>query len=303
MAGVTHLIPDRTEEKSILKAMKENSTKITIECNNEMDMYYFPAKKISVSEYQKVTRKNLKKIIMVGETGSGKSTLINAFVNYAAGIEIEDPLRFKLVNHEIELQTREISGYLIEDTLFEYPIMIWDTPGFKFANGRKIDEKIEQQIQKLLSVEDEFHAICFVIKADVNRLTDVQNLIIDNVKRLFGREAEKNMYTLTTFGYGDRPEVLRTLMRSNFPFDENRWFTFNNRHLFKTESQRWFGSKIYWDITINSIIQFHNTLAHQLPFGITRETRKANVFGYMKVESDEDYYADYVEELSSPENK
>ncbi|KAI6660125.1 hypothetical protein LOD99_10569 [Oopsacas minuta] len=95
-----------------------------------MEMYTFPAKKISVSDYQKVTRENLKKIIMVGETGSGKSTLINAFVNYAAGIEKEDDLRFKLVNPKNESPTKEISRYLIEDTFLEYPIIIWDTPGF-----------------------------------------------------------------------------------------------------------------------------------------------------------------------------
>ncbi|KAI6656578.1 hypothetical protein LOD99_1373 [Oopsacas minuta] len=271
MAEVEHSKPDRTLEKSILKTWKGKSTKILNQCSNKLDMYTFPAEKISVSHYQKVTKENLKNIIMMGETGSGKSTLINAFINYAAGIEMEDPLRFKLVNHENESLTREISGYLIEDTFLEYPIMIWDTP--EFGDG---DEKIKQQIDDLFNI-DEFHAICFVINPSVDRLTDTQKIIIDSIQQLFKRKAEMNTYVLARFGDEDCPKDISQSMKSKFPFDENCFFAFNNADLFKSKSERSSAAKQYWDITINSIIRFHNTLAHQLPFRITTETRKAIV--------------------------
>jgi ABC-type lipoprotein export system ATPase subunit len=38
--------------------------------------------------------------MLVGATGSGKSTLVDGFVNYILGVSFEDPFRFTLVNLE-----------------------------------------------------------------------------------------------------------------------------------------------------------------------------------------------------------
>ncbi|KAI6656576.1 hypothetical protein LOD99_1371 [Oopsacas minuta] len=292
MTEVEHSKPDRTLEKSILKTWKGKSTKIPNQYDNELDMYTFPAEKISVSDYQKVTKKNPKNIIMMGETGSGKSTLINAFINYAAGVEMEDPLRFKLVIDEVDSagdqsisQTTDISGYLIEDTLLGYDIQIWDIPGFGDTQGIERDEMIKEQINELLKIEDECHAVCFVVKANVNRLTDIQRYIIDRVLLFFGKEAKENIYLLATFEDGSHPEMLSALEKSNFPFDEKRWFAFNNADLFKNPSQRTPFTKMYWDNTIDSIEKFFRDVGHQHAFSLTttkaviedREKLKMNI--------------------------
>ena len=41
-----------------------------------------------------------KTILLVGATGSGKSTLVDAIANYIMGVSFEDPFRFKMVTLE-----------------------------------------------------------------------------------------------------------------------------------------------------------------------------------------------------------
>lgn len=50
---------------------------------------------------------NDKTIMLVGATGSGKSTLINGFANYLFEVNWEDDFRFTLVNLEQEEKNRQ----------------------------------------------------------------------------------------------------------------------------------------------------------------------------------------------------
>lgn len=43
-----------------------------------------------------------KTIMLVGATGSGKSTLVDGIVNYVMGVSFDDPFRFTLVQLEEE---------------------------------------------------------------------------------------------------------------------------------------------------------------------------------------------------------
>lgn len=45
---------------------------------------------------------NEKTIMLVGATGSGKSTLVDGIVNYVMGVSFDDPFRFTLVQLEEE---------------------------------------------------------------------------------------------------------------------------------------------------------------------------------------------------------
>lgn len=40
--------------------------------------------------------------MLVGATGSGKSTLVDGIVNYVMGVSFEDPFRFSLIQLEKE---------------------------------------------------------------------------------------------------------------------------------------------------------------------------------------------------------
>lgn len=47
-----------------------------------------------------------KTILLVGATGSGKSTLVDGFVNYIMGVSFDDPFRFTTIKLEdVEMKT------------------------------------------------------------------------------------------------------------------------------------------------------------------------------------------------------
>ena len=100
-----------------------------------------------------------KVIMLVGATGSGKSTMIEAIFNYIFGIEWQDPYRLKLmddnkqgqhVNQAIS-QTTKITAYTIYHQpwfRFPYTVNIIDTPGFGDTGGIKRDQEIMEQIRR-----------------------------------------------------------------------------------------------------------------------------------------------------------
>lgn len=45
--------------------------------------------------------------MLVGATGSGKSTLVDGIVNYVTGVSFDDPFRFTLVQLEEEEQNTD----------------------------------------------------------------------------------------------------------------------------------------------------------------------------------------------------
>ena len=270
------------ESRTKLHKLLYQSEKILEASSDEMDIYAFPAKQIK--EKSKVSQRpgtNLKKIIVIGETGSGKSTFIDAFINYAVGVQMDDNFRFKLVvdkderaNDQTITQTSEISGYLIEDTILDSPIQIWDTPGFGDTIER--DEEIKQQINELLKIEDYYHIMCFVVRANIYQLTNTQRYIIDKLLLFFEKEAQENIYIITTFVDDSRPDVLHALEKcKNFPYDENRWFAFNNGSLFMPASKRTRFSKEYWSIVSFNMAKLFSKIGEIHPFSLslTEEVR------------------------------
>ncbi|XP_064204917.1 uncharacterized protein LOC135262056 [Anguilla rostrata] len=180
-------------------------------------------------------------IMMVGETGTGKSALINMMVNYILGVKWEDKIRFEIIpdeskRHQIESQATVITAYEIfglEELSVPFSLTVIDTPGYGDTRGLDKDKNIAQNLYTLLESLSEIDAVCLVVKASQQRLSPSQKYIFDAILSVFGKNMEKNFMILITFSDWMPPPALKLVSVSGAPFlkDENNdpvHFLFNN---------------------------------------------------------------------------
>ena len=150
--------------------------------------------------------KSTKTILIVGETGTGKSTLINTMVNFMLGVGWEDIVWFQIMEEDkkksqAESQTSAITVYELFLETSSSCLRIIDTPGYGDTGGRESDQQIAEHLNVLFRSEDGIHeidAVGLVVKASQNRLTDFQRYIFDAVLSLFAKDIERNIVMVFT---------------------------------------------------------------------------------------------------------
>ncbi|XP_069073521.1 uncharacterized protein [Pleurodeles waltl] len=227
---------------------------------------------------------NDKVIMLLGATGSGKTTLINGMTNYILGVKWEDDFRFKLIDEETnrsqaESQTSSITSYhLIHQEGFQVPhsLTIIDTPGFGETRGIDRDRFLVEQIREFFSTPggvDHLDAVCFVVQSSLARLTPSQRYIFDSILSIFGKDVADNILVLVTFADGQKPPVLEAIRVAEMPCPMDSGtpvhFKFNNSALFAyngcdestedTEEDENF-DKMFWKMGVNSLKNFFTAL-------------------------------------------
>ncbi|XP_055797560.1 uncharacterized protein LOC129868017 [Salvelinus fontinalis] len=212
--------------------------------NERFDQYRFG---------RKVEQRNNKVILLLGATGSGKTTLVNTMINYILGVKWEECYRFKLI-HEVtnksqaESQTVVVTSYeLYNQPGFQIPysLTVIDTPGFGDTRGMAHDKLVTQKVKDFLCNPlgiDHIDAVCFVVQAPLVRLSPSQRYIFDSILSIFGKDVAENILMLVTFVDGKKIPVLEAIKAANLPCKKDKkglptHFKFNSSFLFSKETE------------------------------------------------------------------
>uniref|UniRef100_A0A8C1YFJ3 Uncharacterized protein n=1 Tax=Cyprinus carpio TaxID=7962 RepID=A0A8C1YFJ3_CYPCA len=178
-----------------------------------------PYRKITFGE--RIRHKPHKTILMVGETGTGKTTLINVMINYMLGVQREDKVWFEITDDQsdrtsVHSQTSSITvyGFYLQESPIHLTII--DTPGYGNTHGIDLDKDISTSLHRLSELEcwvQEIDAVCLVIMAHQNRLSDRQIYIFDALQTLFGRDIADNIILLFTHSTGAPPKNALTAVK------------------------------------------------------------------------------------------
>ncbi|KAJ3595635.1 hypothetical protein NHX12_004938 [Muraenolepis orangiensis] len=247
--------PQQVEHKRLAEAVKREARKVKGP-QGALDIYILrlvahPMKVDGCRRFalgEDNTVKPNRTIMVLGATGSGKSTLVNGMINYILGVKWEDKFRFKLVDEntarsQAHSQTSEVTVYKLnhrEGFQIDYSLTIVDTPGFGDTRGIERDQTIIGQLENLFKAPhgvSTIDAMCFVAQASLVRLTATQKYVFDSVLSIFGNNVADNIRILVTFADSQLPPVLTAINESGAPCPKTKDglpvnFKFNNSALF-----------------------------------------------------------------------
>ena len=161
-------------------------------------------------------------LLVVGETGTGKTTLLNSMVNYLLGIKYTDQLRIKMIAENAVSDAHSITSsvnlYQIKpkSKIFLFTVRFIDKPGFGETGGLKVDKENTKKLWKFLTNEcPKLHGICFVMKASTTRLIAIQQYISQQIFGIFGKDTVNNFLGLLTYSDNKTQKALDAIKEGN----------------------------------------------------------------------------------------
>lgn len=253
-----------------------------------------------------------KTLLILGATGTGKSTFIDALFNYLAGVSFRDNFRFTIINKnndelkreedQSKSQTTSVVRYTIPKTIglkIEYQLNIIDTPGFNDTTDTDFDKKIVAKVQDLFKHKiKHLDAVLLVVPSSTSRLTDGQTYVFSSIRKMFGKEIEKNIFIVITHYDGGEPICLPVLQMANIPCDN--MFMFNNSNLF-SEIRDSSANLIIWKNRIDNFIKLFESLERvkQTPVATSAEVMAARLRLEMQLTSLEKTLSEQIQNVAN----
>ena len=233
-----------------------------------------------------------KVIMLVGGTGTGKSTLINRIANHILGVNYKDRFRFELIHtacmqDQTESQTSSITIYkFFKNPTLHFNLSIIDTPGFGDTRGKTCDQATIQTIKKMFDSGKvlSLNGIGFVVRHSDIRLSEGQRYVFHKIVEIFSHDVENIFFTMIT--HCDDPDapspVQEALKKENIPND--KIFPFNNNRL---TSNTGVLQKAFWEMSFESCISLLETLesTDAISLALSKEILEKRENAQIKLES------------------
>ena len=150
------------------------------------------------------------KMLLVGETGSGKTSFLNLLCNcemikklgFNKGSKqlrkFNDSNLENARSREAESKTSGVKMYSIELDKVELKVGIMDTPGFGDTRGFQQDKQNTKLIIDGLKAEQYINCVCLVINGRLSRITATLRYVLTEVTSILPREVLNNVIVVFT---------------------------------------------------------------------------------------------------------
>ena len=210
----------RTQIEYQLRGRAQNANKIwpvpDVANPTGKDIYWAMQDPFSLSDL-----KDAACYLIIGKTGSGKTTMCNAMANWAWGTEYDHKERFKLIHDELTVNgmekylgcsmTYRINAYFLNVTNKKFKnkkIVIIDTPGFADVNLR--DQDFQANMYNFLrNTELKIQGVCFAVQAGENRATSEFTYVVSMTLDFFSKDVLENLYGMCTHASTKKPSAAK----------------------------------------------------------------------------------------------